>query len=374
MCGSATVGGDVMFRKEVLRGSSWASNQPLETYQLCAQCFPWASSIITMAARGEGNERGLLGMPIPQSVTPVTPLGAGSCGYCRRELKVEAVGMDVVPTRRDFVRRSLSRHAGSIQQQRLCSACYYWTRSVLEDSSAMRGASSRQAEGPSGNWLSTADFDASGAGLLRQDEFVLQQTVIASNRQYTHLHPSGGTVRSGPSEVLFVGSGPRGCATSILQAQSAASQARTVVVTTADSASDGFHALVLGAADLLVSPLSPQQIAGAFDRLKDPSAVLERDPATGLARYRIDRWRFGMPAHQISVSLFRGVTIVEGAIYARRYLRGYDRVGVDADANLLLQVYCPADHLELILHRLQSLAGAKGEFKIVATKGQSRAA
>ncbi len=371
MCFGASVGGDIMFRKEIRRGFAWVSNQALETYALCAECFPWASGVISMVVRGEGADSGLLGVPFPQAELPDSP---ELCSYCRRELKTDAVGTDVVPTRRDFVRRSLSRHVGGIQQHRLCSECYHWTRSILEDSSAMKGASSRAAEGPSGNWLATADFHAYGVGLLKRDEFVLQQTVEGSGRQYERRVASTSGVPEDGETVLFVGAGKGQRTAGLIASQTAAQKARTVIVARSDSAPDAFAAMLEQAGDLLVSPLSPQQVAGAFDRLRDPRAIRGRDAATGLPRYRVDETRFGMPAHQISAALHKGVTLQEAAIYARRYLRGYDRVGVDGEGNLRLQVYCPTENVPLVLKRLTSLAGDKGKFNLMEPASRAMAA
>ena len=75
-----------------------------------------------------------------------------------------------------------------------------------------------------------------------------------------------------------------------------------------------------------------------------------------------------------SVSLHKGVTIQEAAIYARRYLRGYDRVGVDAQGDLRLQVYCPSENVPLVLKRLASLAGDKGKFELLEQAARAAAA
>ena len=371
MCFGASIGGDIMFRKEIRRGFSWVSNQALETYPLCAECFPWASGVISMVVRGEGADSGLLGVPFPQADLQDS---AEICSYCRRELKTEAVGTDVVPTRRDFVRHSLSRHVGGIQQHRLCNECYHWTRSILEDSSAMKGASNRAAEGPSGNWLATADFHAFGVGLLKRDEFVLQQTVEGSGRHFERRMVSSCVVPEDGETVLFVGAGRGQRTAGLIGSQTPMQKTRTVIVARSDAAPDAFAAMLEQAGDLLVSPLSPQQVAGAFDRLRDPRAIRGRDAATGLPRYRVDETRFGMPAHQISVSLHKGVTIQEAAIYARRYLRGYDRVGVDAQGDLRLQVYCPSENVPLVLKRLASLAGDKGKFELLEQAARAAAA
>ena len=74
------------------------------------------------------------------------------------------------------------------------------------------------------------------------------------------------------------------------------------------------------------------------------------------------------------MDLLKDVTIFEAVMYARRYLRGYDRVGVDDHGNLRLQVYCPDDHLPLVLNRLQTLAAERAGFRALSDTDSRQAA
>ena len=122
----------------------------------------------------------------------------------------------------------------------------------------------------------------------------------------------------------------------------------------------------LGAGDLLVAPLSPQQVTGAFDRIGNPGSA-SRDPATGLRLLGgpTDS-RFGYAGNAIRVRPAHLEELLPTVLLLRRYLRGYDSVGLDGNGGAVGVVYCPVDHVQAVMKRMPLFLGDKGKIEIIA--------
>ena len=119
---------------------------------------------------------------------------------------------------------------------------------------------------------------------------------------------------------------------------------------------------------MLVSPLTPQQVAGAFDRLGDPSWDSERDPILGLPLVAGGEARHGFPCHRIAVTPVASDDPWEVALLLRRALRGYDRLGADADGGLAVLLYCRDEHLGRTLARLETVLAGRVRLAAVASQ------
>ncbi|MGE5596458.1 MAG: hypothetical protein ACM3S1_10555, partial [Hyphomicrobiales bacterium] len=53
----------------------------------------------------------------------------------------------------------------------------------------------------------------------------------------------------------------------------------------------------------------------------------------------------------------------------RRFLRGYDRVGVASDGTLPAMIYCRAEHIDGVVQRMRTLLGPSAE---VAIRGHAK--
>lgn len=356
VCGSERVGGEVLFRREMARkGMAWLSLELLGSEALCLGCYGWMSTIMG-AASGDDADAGALGMPV-SSDSPVGP--GGRCDYCAAELPRYCFAVDLVPDSRRFVRSSLLHHVGQIRQHRVCRQCYAWLRSVLEDSSAMRGASSRQGEGPTGGWLTTIAADAAALFLLRRDEAVLAQTVATMGRSLRRPTVAEAQALGGTDPpVIFVAPNQFGRAAMIAGSLPALARARMVVVARPDSLGDAAEALRRGAGDLLASPLSPQQIAGAMERVLS-GVGSERGEAAGLPIYRAPVARPGVACHSVLLRPAAGDDARAVALLARRFLRGYDRIGEDGKGALVALIYCNEPDLTGVLRRMRLLLGER---------------
>jgi hypothetical protein len=173
------------------------------------------------------------------------------------------------------------------------------------------------------------------------------------------------------SAVLFIAAGKLDRATTVVRAVPQRIRSHCVVVARLDHMADAVGALSLGAADLLVAPLSPQQVTGAFDRIGDPGRAA-KDPATGL---RIldgaTQARFGYPGHAIRVRPSHPEDLLSTVLMLRRYLRGYDSVGVDGNGAAVAVVYCPADHVQAVMQRMPVFLGDRVKLEMIASTSKT---
>lgn len=169
--------------------------------------------------------------------------------------------------------------------------------------------------------------------------------------------------------VFFVGAGRKDRAFSFVASLPENLRASVAVIGRPDCMEDAIDALKLGAGDLLASPLSPQQVVGAMERLSETGALRERTKATGLPIYRADDRTGG---NLLTVKLGTGDELSLAALTLRRFLRGYDRVGEDGTGNLAALVYCPPEDMPAVVGRIEVVMGERA--KVSFTAGSVRAA
>lgn len=342
-------------REHLLPGSNHpASLGAVQRYPLCAADFEWAAGLVERSGRGLAPGETPLGMPVREAVA-VSP--GQQCGGCNATIGAETGVLDLVPSSRERAAGPLRRHSGRIYQLRLCRQCRAWWETTLRDSSAVRGDGTRAWEGPSGGWLAATRADVATLGLGARDEETIAATVGAVGRSSQRLHYEDLAKLEQPPGTLFIGANRAGRASRIVARLPNAFRRVSVVVGRPDSLDDLAEALRAGAGDFLSWPLSPQQVAGAIDRAHQAGPGEARDSETGLAVIADGLSIHKRPAHRLTATLPGGMDLLEGALLARRFLRGYDRVGLSASGDLAFAIPCELEHLPRVMERIELVLG-----------------
>ncbi|OAI39281.1 hypothetical protein AYO38_07945 [bacterium SCGC AG-212-C10] len=359
-------GGSVMQRRIIM--PEWNTGETAFIAPLCSSCFDWAAHLARIASDATAQDANMLGVPVAVNAPPGHNRDR-HCDYCYAELGDEAIGLDLAPLRSLTSRQrgGVTRHV--IRQQRLCRQCYTWWRTVIADSSTVRGTSWRNGEGALGGWRSTVAFNVCGLFLQPRDQGVLEQTVLSMGRTFTASRPAD--VREWQRRedaIFFVGCGKSGRAKTICQGLAEDVRARVVLVSRPDSVADMAAALNSGAGDFLASPLSPQQVSGAFERVASPPASLGRDAATGLLLLDGPASNSADPVHGLTIRQPGDGDVAATAVILRRFLRGYDLVGMSAEGELTAHVRCQPEAVLNVIQRLQLILGERAEISEVGAE------
>jgi hypothetical protein len=280
------------------------------------------------------------GRPIgaPASICP-GEFADGRCDYCggvvREIFAIElSAGFDLC---------NAAGGAPAPRSQRLCRGCLVWCRTVGVDLSAVTDSSLRADEGKPGDWRPQHCGPAYSIGLQPEDEEELRGLVARAGHLYSPLSQNeaasfGNTDRA----VLFVGASRAGAASEVVGKISPVARERVVVVARFDGLDDIEAAIGLGAGAFLASPLSHQQIDGVFAQVGSRLGLLPR-----LAQ-----------AKDYVVDVPAGFTPGEVAWLLRRFLRGHDRVALDGDGHVRMQLAGGAGAARAALERLHRLIGS----------------
>ena len=231
---------------------------------------------------------------------------------------------------------------------------------MLEDSSAARMSSYRRNEGFAGEWLDAPARDALSVNLDIRDAAILSTTVttmgytLSSTDRWAEVaHFSAGRVVFAEASWLskFISRFPSELLGDI------------VAVARTDSLPAAWASQHAGVADVLASPLSPQQIVGAIGRLSTLRGA-ERHPEIGLRVYRAASPDFGMPAMLLRIASGK-TDVVQSYFRLRRFLRGYDGLGVTPEGELAANVLAPALHADAILDRVKLIVGETIDVEVV---------
>ena len=368
-CGGPNVCGELLVRVEQQRpDQGWTTTRLVRKQDFCEDCFGVLSQIVRQAAVGIADV-GMLGYPVPERAS-VYAHGL-NCGLCRARLGDEAFGIDLVPTERHSVKRGKLRNGGAIQQHRVCYQCRTWCETVANNGAAGQTNVGRSAEGPFGAWFAGEPTNSVAVGLSDRDAFVISSVVLDGGRAFRTVE--GGVASMAPAETLFIAASTSTRSRRMIEnLPSPRERARVVVVGRSDAIDDAFEALRLGAGDLLVSPLSPQQVTGAYRRSQELQAGAARDPRSGLRVYGAEPPLFGMPANPIRITLKSPKLLFQTALLLRRFVRGYDRIGVDQHGELCVIAYCPPDHVAVIVERLSSFLGTDAQVESAGNAAATR--
>jgi hypothetical protein len=350
LCAVSSATGQFLLGAETRReNGQWVFVKNLHDYSLCDACY-WL--VAGVAQRAASSMPGATELPLGVPRSESTVKRAGYCDYCDGELGDESVGVELVTDRRQVVGR-VSRHVGTMLWQRICHGCARWWSAALRDAASITGRSHRSLEGAPGGWIGRQPADVLPVSLSKRDRETLETTLRSMG---TRVLDSGSLAES-ERPTFFVRAGRRDRARTFVAASRPRAR-RCVVVAALDSLEDARQALLEGAADLLAEPLTPNQIAGALDRLGTGWANA-RDSRTGIPLLGdgIPQTFYGLPATDLTFGaaaeppLFMYLSL-------RRMLRGFDFVGLHGGA-VTARVYASSENVPGIAERLRDILGVE---------------
>ncbi len=343
----------------------WAAVGVPETWPLCQAHWAWWEERLRSALNGHTPGQWQLGVPGRLENSRLHP---NLCDTCVTRHGTAAWSFEILP-RLEQIRKLNIRPLGPARKVRLCRHCAMWWRLQIREGRPPEARAVRAVEGESGSWLQQANSDVLAFGLQERDMEVLAKTVETTGNSFAETLTPLDTLRQHPDAVLFVGAmGWLGQAFRQLQP---VERRRIVLVSGPDGAEETERALLRGAGDFLASPLSPQQVAGAFQRVL-ARPLTQRHPTNGLPVLSSQpRSDWGQPAQVFEIYLPPGFDAMPTALLLRRFLRGYDDIGSDGGDGLRVFVYCPDAAVERVLARLRGLVESPA---LVTYRGSSREA
>lgn len=323
ICASADPGGELRIRGE--RGN-------IERTRLCTVCFGFLSDAHRAAATGSD---------------------ADTCSLCGEGRGVFAVKLlpdsDAGPGHRP--------PSGYL----VCDQCLAWTRDLMDGESLARWARRRESDGPSGGWPHPHIAGLASFGLDEHDQEAASQAADGLCRAFVAHHTPEAVHAANAHAVYLVRAAQDRAATAFVASLAPELRSRVAIVASPEHTDDVGAALALGAAEVLASPLSRQQVLGAIARIAAGPEAL-RDEHTALPRYPV-RSHFGLPCYGLRIEADENV--LETVLVLRRFLRGYDAVGGDGEGHALALVYCDGDELDSVLRRLGRLLGEKTTVNVI---------
>jgi len=341
ICASRDYCGDLYLEQ----GLDQSESASLESLRLCTPCFAVVREALEQAVTRSGESARV---HLPDRTREWRR--EGGCDVCYGEPEGSVFALHLLPDDAGAVLAPIRRLSEHGHHYTLCSSCVQWFREVVDQESATRWGNRRAGDEPA-----TVSHDVHyrivPVGLDPRDVATLRETV----------EPFGHMVVDGPGDgrtvvVYLVAAGQSGEAAEFVGGLQAVDRVRTVIVTEAAQLRDAVWALRAGAGDLLVAPVSRQQVLGMLDRLNDQFAVSGRDERTGLPAYYV-RPRFGLPCHLVVVQPPPNVDPMDAVILLRRFLRGYDRIGVTSSGDVPVNIYCGDEHIEGVTRRIRTLFG-----------------
>lgn len=371
ICSSSAWGGTLAFTAEV-RGAAggWNPVSITDEFGLCAEDY---DRLVEYADAITASEQGTAVLGLPLRPTPFA-LGPDHCDCCQAELPDQASTMELVPAAQAYRRGSRTHRVGTLRWLRVCRLCLGWWQSAVRNPGGILGYSRSTAEGSSGGWLNPGHAGAAVHALRHRDTAMVAATMEADGASFRSI---GRGAALTPSEVAFVAAGKRDRATAFVRAANPAERHRIAVVALSDQLEDAMAALKLGAGELLASPLSPQQIVGAAVRLAGQRRM--KDPATGLPILGAAAPEFGRSCISYTVEArdpaqwLDPMLLMEFALVARRFLRGYDEVGSDGNGSLQLNVFADVMYRTRIAEVLGAALGRGAVLKAGPVRKSSSA-
>lgn len=366
VCEAETGGGTLTFTAEVRNGPDhWTGVSTVDHVRLCETDYDRFTRCADTITAGDSGAA-ILGLPLRGSKAS---LGPGHCDCCQCELTDQATTLEFVPLAQVYLGRSRSRRDGALRRLRLCNLCLSWWRTTIAHPLTLLGVGTRRLEGPPGGWLNLGHGDAATLGLLPRDVAIVATTMEADGADHRAVHRK---FQPSPTEMLFVAAGKASRAATFVRGVEPSVRRRIAVVALMDHLADAAEALQAGASELLATPLSPQQVVGAFARVNAPVRP-PKDTSTGLPILTGAAHAVGGSCLAFSVATKTTRQLLESALLARRALRGYDAVGTDGNGNLLMYVYAEAVNQERIRSRLKLVFG-KGADVLSPPVASARAA
>jgi hypothetical protein len=356
VCASSQTGAVLLLGSETRRDDGpWVFVRQDKSYALCRACHQTVAAVAQSASLG--TDASILGLPSGHQVSK----HPGYCDYCDGRLDDKSFGLDILGNERETSGRT-SKHAGAVVRQRLCISCGRWWISTLV------GASYRSLEGPMGGWLADGETDAVAAFLSSRDRATLRTTLEAMGAAVLTLN----ALSERTDVPIFVRAGRPDRARTLVASLGRLAR-QTIVVSTVDSTEDARQALLAGAVDLLPEPLTPNQVAGALDRIRSRWSQ-SRSAATGLLVLGDDvpTSKYGLTATDFDF-VSEEKTLLVNYLGLRRIVRGFDYVGV-RDGRLAARIYASPDDVNGVRERLSDVLGLEATVRGVATEEPAKAA
>lgn len=354
-CMAHTVGGDMVARHDSRDAEqTWTTVRTLESHSLCDECF--GGTVALVDALAGPNDRRPQGAPmtIAQRLTDNS-----RCNLCGAMLKNESYSLDLMPALRVSGRRTAHNSMGGIRHVRLCFGCLAWFHSRIYDETGVRGGGIQTTGETCSPWTPDHFTDVYSAFLGPEDTALLKLAVEQAGRVCTPVQPHHARTAAAMGDgLLFIGTNTANRATMLVESLPPEARARVVAVSRLDALGDTSGAVRAGAADFLASPLSAQQVLGTFERVADlRGSPSQRNLRTGLRVLQPSRVRAGEPCQVYRIVVPSSAEPMEAAWLLRRFLRGYDRIGVNEAGALMAHVFClDADALEVV-RRLSYVLG-----------------
>ena len=361
LCGSSQVFGELAAHAEIKNSEkSWMHLRTVWQAPMCQACFEWTAEIARDMVTGEGSAAQMLTRPVGLKSGTRGPL---TCDGCGAEHGERSWILEHVPFKRVRVSRARQRHDGALGRYRLCDQCRLWWRVTIEDSSAARMSSFRRGEGSVGEWLDAPARDAIAVSLDRRDASVLQTTVTTMGYSFVDLTERLSEIELGSGlNVMFADAA---WLAPVLNRFPTESLREVIVIARTDTLPQACQAMANGVTDVLASPVSPQQIVGAIARMRT-APMFARHPECGLRIYPGPVPKFGMPAILLKMPGAES-DLPSNYLRLRRFLRGYDGIGVDEAGTLVANVLAPASRAQAIVDRLSLIIGDSLKIEVAGT-------
>lgn len=360
MCDSYTPGGSASVRREFREAFQvQVVSSDLESTRLCDGCFEMACQVLD-AAVGPNERR-----PKGASFSMVEGmLNREQCNFCRCFLHRESFVLDLVPGQRQTLGQHRYRYIGQLREFRLCYACLAWCRALFYDASDNnRDQSADDAEDAEPQRDLALVSDAASIHLLAGDARLLASMVRDAGYEYRQLRLRAPFTLEPEGPPVFVAAGTGSSATALLAAIEPAARPRVVVVARYDALEDLGSSLALGAGAFVTSPIDASQVTGAFARVRQALAgrAAPRHPNLGVRILPTTSTASERSSEMFGVTLKNGTPVIEAAWLLRRFLRGYDRVGVDIHGAPKAQTFCAPGDSAKVMSRIHALLGERLE-------------
>lgn len=349
MCLRSVVEGTASFTTEIDVGQNvWKDVSPLHEFSLCSEHYDRVVSLVDRAVSPFREGETTLGMPMAEAAIS---LGTGHCETCQSRLQQLATSLELRPLRVQVVARRRNRRVGPIRRLRLCRPCFAWWLGIFRDSSFVNGVGYRFEEGEAGSWNARPHGDVAYYSIGSRNESIVRATAAATGHRARRVLPHT-MLQEG--EVCIVGAGQSDRATRFMAAVPAGRH-RYAILCRPDQIADAQGALLLGAGELLSSPLSPQQVVGAAIRCSRPGPA-PHDSISGLPL--LDDSEAPSSFTDIFAAPKPGEHPIEAALLLRKFLRGWDEVGGDGRGGVRARLAAGPEEAARVVERLGWVLGS----------------
>ncbi len=370
-CWDTSQGGRFITSREAwFTGAGWKPVRTVESYTLCAGCYRRSTRLTDMA----------LG---PNALRPAgAPLAAhqrtldfSRCDQCTTFLSNDSYVLELLPAERALGRKDHHHHVGQMRRVRMCAGCFAWCRSVVYDTTGAQGGALRSPRPDIEGWARTHLSNSYSAFLQTEDDASLSMVLGLAGRQNAKLRPwETREAAADGDRPVFIGAGS-GLATRFTSSIPADARRRVVVVSRFDTIADMAGALRAGAGDFLTSPLAPEHVIGAFERVLGlPAGEPPSSHPAGLRSLRQSVIHAGGPAQVFNVASPSVAEIATTVWILRRFLRGTDSIGHGRGEMTQAYVHCPETHADDVARRANFILVDHGQISYAGTAAHSEQA